>query len=148
MDAGYWSPCARLVWNPVKAPDIRFLSSQFRKQHRHVKAMSRTSLAEAIYATYHFYELTVFILFITLSAYTTRVGSGTFPTELLDGIGEFIQKKGCEWGVTTKRKRRIGWLDTVVIRYAHIINDFNALALTKIDVLDDLEEVVNFTLVN
>ncbi|CAH8488804.1 hypothetical protein MS3_00002253 [Schistosoma haematobium] len=76
-----------------------------------------------------------------IKAYTTRVGSGTFPTELLDGIGEFIQKKGCEWGVTTKRKRRIGWLDTVVIRYAHIINDFNALALTKIDVLDDLEEV-------
>ncbi|CAH8437088.1 unnamed protein product [Schistosoma rodhaini] len=76
-----------------------------------------------------------------IKAYTTRVGSGPFPSELLDGIGEFIQKKGCEWGVTTKRKRRIGWLDTVVIRYAHIINDFNALALTKIDVLDDLEEV-------
>ncbi|KAH8850131.1 Adenylosuccinate synthetase [Schistosoma japonicum] len=76
-----------------------------------------------------------------IKAYTTRVGSGPFPTELLDGIGEYIQKKGNEWGVTTKRMRRIGWLDTVVIRYAHIINDFNALALTKIDVLDGLKEV-------
>ncbi|KAK4473521.1 hypothetical protein MN116_002882 [Schistosoma mekongi] len=76
-----------------------------------------------------------------IKAYTTRVGSGPFPTELLDGIGEYIQRKGSEWGVTTKRMRRIGWLDTVVIRYAHIINHFNALALTKIDVLDGLKEV-------
>ncbi|VDP20482.1 unnamed protein product [Schistosoma margrebowiei] len=51
VPAGYWSPCAPLVWNPVKAPDIRFSSSHFRKQHpRHEKAVSRTSLAEAIYA--------------------------------------------------------------------------------------------------
>ncbi|VDP81181.1 unnamed protein product [Schistosoma curassoni] len=51
MEAGYWSPCALLVWNPVKAPDIRFSSSHFGKQHlRHEKAMSRTTLAEAIYA--------------------------------------------------------------------------------------------------
>ncbi|CAH8497946.1 unnamed protein product, partial [Schistosoma intercalatum] len=51
VPAGYWSPCAPLVWNPVKAPDIRFSSSQFRKQHLcHEKAVSRTSLAEAIYA--------------------------------------------------------------------------------------------------
>nr|CAH8825995.1 unnamed protein product [Trichobilharzia regenti] len=76
-----------------------------------------------------------------IKAYTTRVGSGAFPTELLDGIGESIQKKGHEWGVTTKRMRRIGWLDIVVVRYAHMINDFTALALTKLDVLDDLEEV-------
>ncbi|CAH8468251.1 unnamed protein product [Heterobilharzia americana] len=75
-----------------------------------------------------------------IKAYTTRVGSGTFPTELLDGVGESIQKKGHEWGVTTKRMRRIGWLDTVVVRYAHMINDFTALALTKLDILDDLEE--------
>ncbi|VDP16118.1 unnamed protein product [Schistosoma margrebowiei] len=47
---GVWSPCAPLIWNPVKAPDIRFSSSHFRKQHRHEKAVSRTSLAEATYA--------------------------------------------------------------------------------------------------
>ncbi|VDP65407.1 unnamed protein product [Schistosoma curassoni] len=51
VPAGYWSPCAPLVWGPVKAPDIRFSSSHFRKQHlRHEKAMSRTSLAEVVYA--------------------------------------------------------------------------------------------------
>ncbi|VDP43791.1 unnamed protein product [Schistosoma margrebowiei] len=51
VPSGYWSPCAPLIWSPVKAPDIRFSSSHFRKQHpRHEKAVSRTSLAEAIYA--------------------------------------------------------------------------------------------------
>ncbi|KER29206.1 hypothetical protein T265_04137 [Opisthorchis viverrini] len=76
-----------------------------------------------------------------LKAYTTRVGSGPFPTELKDGIGSRLQELGKEWGVTTKRRRRVGWLDTVIVRYAHMINNFSALALTKLDVLDGLEEV-------
>lgn len=89
-----------------------------------------------------FSQLLLDFLSIFLSiAYTTRVGSGVFPTELHDGIGERLQEIGQEFGVTTKRRRRVGWLDTVIVRYAHMINHFNALALTKLDVLDGLKEV-------
>lgn len=77
----------------------------------------------------------------TILAYTTRVGLGAFPTELIDSIGELIQKKGKEFGVTTGRKRRVGWLDTVVVRYSHMVNNFDAFALTKLDILDELDEV-------
>ncbi|KAA3677502.1 adenylosuccinate synthase [Paragonimus westermani] len=76
-----------------------------------------------------------------VKAYTTRVGSGPFPTELHDSLGEQLQQIGREWGVTTKRRRRVGWLDTVIVRYAHMINHFTALALTKLDILDGLKEV-------
>lgn len=55
-------------------------------------------------------------------AYTTRVGEGPFPTELTDKIGEELQRVGREWGVTTGRKRRCGWLDLQVIKYGHFIN--------------------------
>ncbi|VDM31262.1 unnamed protein product [Hydatigera taeniaeformis] len=74
-------------------------------------------------------------------AYTTRVGSGAFPTELTGELAEKLQTVGYEFGVTTGRKRRVGWLDAVVLRYAHMINNFTAIALTKLDVLDDLDEV-------
>ena len=57
-------------------------------------------------------------------AYCTRVGDGPFPTELKDEIGDYLQKTGREIGVTTKRKRRCGWLDTVLLRYANMINGF------------------------
>jgi len=74
-----------------------------------------------------------------VKAYTTRVGAGPFPTELLDGIGERIRTVGVEFGTTTGRPRRCGWLDAVILRYAVRINGLNEIALTKLDVLSGLE---------
>ncbi|MBI2874225.1 MAG: adenylosuccinate synthase [Firmicutes bacterium] len=71
-------------------------------------------------------------------AYTTRVGEGPFPTELQDEIGNQIREKGREYGTTTGRPRRCGWLDLVALRYAIRVNGLDGLALTKLDVLDDL----------
>jgi adenylosuccinate synthase len=76
-----------------------------------------------------------------VKAYTTRVGAGPFPTEQLNPIGEKMQDIGREWGVTTGRKRRCGWLDLVVIRYSTLINGYTALNITKLDVLDTFEEL-------
>jgi adenylosuccinate synthase len=76
-----------------------------------------------------------------VKAYTTRVGSGPFPTELLDPIGEKLQSIGHEVGVTTGRKRRCGWLDLVIIKYSHDCNDYTSLNLTKLDVLDSFPEI-------
>jgi len=70
-----------------------------------------------------------------LKAYTTRVGEGPFPTELFDGIGDELQRKGGEFGATTGRKRRCGWLDGVVAADAARLNGLTGLALTKLDVL-------------
>ncbi|MFN7162102.1 MAG: adenylosuccinate synthetase, partial [Fimbriimonadales bacterium] len=68
-------------------------------------------------------------------AYTTRVGEGPFPTELHDAIGERIRDRGREYGTTTGRARRVGWLDLVALRYAARVNGFTHLALTLLDVL-------------
>ncbi|KAJ8952727.1 hypothetical protein NQ314_007478 [Rhamnusium bicolor] len=76
-----------------------------------------------------------------VKAYTTRVGDGPFPTELLDSTGDLMQSRGGEIGVTTKRKRRCGWLDIVLLRYTNIINGYTALCLTKLDILDTLPEL-------
>ncbi|KAJ5925960.1 hypothetical protein N7454_007470 [Penicillium verhagenii] len=76
-----------------------------------------------------------------LKAYTTRVGSGPFPSEQLNAEGEKLQVVGREFGVTTGRKRRCGWLDLVLARYSHAINHYTALNLTKLDVLDDFDEI-------
>jgi adenylosuccinate synthase len=72
-------------------------------------------------------------------AYTTRVGGGPFPTELNDALGERLRKVGDEFGATTGRPRRCGWLDTVVLRYATRVNGLWGIALTKLDVLSGLE---------
>ncbi len=74
-------------------------------------------------------------------AYTTRVGEGPFPTELHDDIGAQIGDRGAEFGTTTGRKRRCGWFDGVIGRYAVRINGLDCLAVTKLDVLDDLAEI-------
>lgn len=74
-------------------------------------------------------------------AYTTRVGSGPFPTELDDKVGEFLGQKGHEFGATTGRKRRCGWLDLVALKYAIRVNGITSLALMKIDVLSGLDEI-------
>jgi adenylosuccinate synthase len=76
-----------------------------------------------------------------LKAYTTRVGGGPFPSELSGDIAEFLRKRGNEYGTTTGRPRRCGWLDTVVARYAQLLNGVDAIALTKLDVLDDFDEI-------
>jgi adenylosuccinate synthase len=74
-------------------------------------------------------------------AYTTRVGGGPFPTELLDDTGAYLQNRGNEFGAVTGRPRRTGWFDAVVVRYSVMLNGFDALALTKLDVLDEVEEI-------
>ena len=74
-------------------------------------------------------------------AYTTRVGEGPFPTELLDDMGEFLRKAGAEYGTTTGRPRRCGWVDTVVGRYATRINGVTDFVVTKLDVLTGLDQV-------
>ncbi|OAG11198.1 Adenylosuccinate synthetase [Paraphaeosphaeria sporulosa] len=76
-----------------------------------------------------------------VKAYTTRVGSGPFPTEQLSADGEKLQQVGHEVGVTTGRKRRCGWLDLVVVKHSHACNDYTAINLTKLDVLDDFDEL-------
>ncbi len=74
-------------------------------------------------------------------AYTTRVGSGPFPTELLDEMGDRIRNRGQEYGASTGRPRRCGWFDAVVARYSRLINSLDSLVITKMDVLDELPEI-------
>jgi adenylosuccinate synthase len=74
-------------------------------------------------------------------AYTTRVGEGPFPTELDGGVGQLLCDRGAEFGTTTGRKRRCGWFDGVIGRYAVRINGLDCLAITKLDVLDELDEI-------
>tara|TARA_Y100001970_G_C14198835_1_gene839841 strand:- start:830 stop:2116 length:1287 start_codon:yes stop_codon:yes gene_type:complete len=81
-----------------------------------------------------------YVLGIT-KAYTTRVGEGPFPTELKDKIGELLGKRGKEFGTVTSRKRRCGWFDGVLVRQTIKISGINGIALTKLDVLDELDEI-------
>ncbi len=76
-----------------------------------------------------------------VKAYTTRVGSGPFPTELLDETGEFLRAQGSEFGATTGRPRRCGWFDAVLVRHAVKLNGITSLAVTKLDVLDQMEKI-------
>jgi adenylosuccinate synthase len=77
-----------------------------------------------------------------VKAYTTRVGRGPLPTELHDEIGERIQHRGAEFGATTGRRRRCGWLDTAVVRNAARINSLTGIAVTKLDVLSGLKNLM------
>ena len=76
-----------------------------------------------------------------VKAYTTRVGEGPLPTELFDKTGEYLQQKGHEFGTTTSRPRRCGWLDLVVLRHSTMISGVTQLAITKLDVLNGLKQV-------
>lgn len=76
-----------------------------------------------------------------VKAYSTRVGAGPFPTELFDEVGEFLCTKGNEFGATTGRRRRTGWLDAVAVRRAVELNSLSGFCMTKLDVLDGLDEV-------
>ena len=81
-----------------------------------------------------------YVLGIT-KAYTTRVGEGPFPTELKNNIGELLGKRGKEFGTVTSRKRRCGWFDGVLVRQTIKISGINGIALTKLDVLDEFDEI-------
>jgi len=76
-----------------------------------------------------------------VKAYTTRVGQGPFPSELFDAVGDRIQKVGAEFGATTGRRRRCGWLDTVIVRNSVRLNGLTGVAITKLDVLGGLDEL-------
>jgi len=76
-----------------------------------------------------------------VKAYTTRVGEGPFPTELTTDIGQEIRRRGQEYGASTGRPRRCGWFDAVLVAYARLINNLDTLVLTKLDVLDELQEI-------
>ncbi|MFH1645223.1 MAG: adenylosuccinate synthase, partial [Candidatus Omnitrophota bacterium] len=76
-----------------------------------------------------------------VKAYTTRVGEGPFPTEFSDELKDIIRKKGKEFGATTGRPRRCGWFDAVLVKRAVMVNGIEEIAVTKLDVLDDLEKI-------
>ena len=76
-----------------------------------------------------------------VKAYTTRVGNGPFPTELNNEMGDRIRELGHEYGATTGRPRRCGWLDTVIVRMSERINGLSSIAVTRLDILDQLEEI-------
>jgi adenylosuccinate synthase len=78
---------------------------------------------------------------LVLKAYSTRVGSGPFPTELHDATGEFLRKRGNEYGTSTGRPRRTGWFDAVVARTAVALSGADGVAITKLDCLDELDEI-------
>ena len=80
-------------------------------------------------------------IFGVAKAYTTRVGSGPFPTELTDSIGDYLVEKGNEFGTVTKRRRRCGWFDVNLVKQTVIISGVNDIVLTKLDVLDSLDEI-------
>jgi adenylosuccinate synthase len=76
-----------------------------------------------------------------IKAYTTRVGEGPLPTELFNKAGDHLQKKGHEYGTTTNRPRRCGWLDLVVVKHSCMISDVTKIVITKLDVLNGLDNV-------
>jgi adenylosuccinate synthase len=80
-------------------------------------------------------------VYSVVKAYCTRVGSGPFPTELDNDLGEELRRIGYEFGTTTGRSRRCGWLDAVAVKYGHMINGFTAICFTKLDVLDTFDEI-------
>lgn len=101
---------------------------------------SNTVAAQAAAGAGVGYKKIGYVLGIT-KAYTTRVGSGPFPTELHDEVGEEIGKKGHEFGTSTGRKRRCGWFDAVLVRQAIKTGGIDGIALTKMDVLDGFDEI-------
>lgn len=81
------------------------------------------------------------VISLQVKAYTTRVGSGPFPTEILGNVGDMLRAAGMEFGTTTGRPRRCGWLDIVALKYCCQINGLSSLNLTKLDVLSDFLEI-------
>ncbi len=86
-------------------------------------------------------DLKINKIFGVTKAYTTRVGYGPFPTEIKGKIGDMLREKGSEYGATTGRSRRCGWLDMVSLKYAKRINNITSLIVTKLDVLSFLDNI-------
>ena len=105
-----------------------------------VEMVGKSDVANAVALNSAVFNLTRIIGVI--KAYTTRVGAGPFPTELDDETGRHLSRVGQEFGAVTGRPRRCGWFDAVVVRYSARINGLDAVALTKLDVLDGLPEVL------
>jgi adenylosuccinate synthase len=101
---------------------------------------SNTVAAQAAIGTGSGADKVGYVLGIT-KAYTTRVGSGPFPTELTDEVGEILGQRGHEFGTTTGRKRRCGWFDAAQVRQAVKVSGIHGIALTKLDVMDTLKEI-------
>ena len=101
---------------------------------------SNTVAAQAAIGSGMGVDAVKYVLGIT-KAYTTRVGTGPFPTEQDNEVGQFLGEKGREFGTVTGRKRRCGWFDAVLVRQAVRVNGIHGIALTKLDVLDGLEEI-------
>lgn len=80
-------------------------------------------------------------VFGVMKAYSTKVGDGPYPTEQINDIGEFLRKEGHEFGVTTGRPRRCGWFDLPAMKYTAMVNGYTALAMTKLDILDKMDEI-------
>jgi len=80
-------------------------------------------------------------VFGVMKAYSTKVGDGPYPTEQINDIGEFLRAEGHEFGVTTGRPRRCGWFDLPAMKYTAMVNGYTALAMTKLDILDKLDEI-------
>jgi adenylosuccinate synthase len=76
-----------------------------------------------------------------VKAYTSRVGEGNFPTELLDAVGDGIRERGHEYGTTTGRPRRVGWMDAVALQFSALVNGLDRLAITLLDVLSGMDQV-------
>jgi len=143
---------------PYVIDTIEYLDNAFREKKRILIEGANAHMLDIDYGTYPFVTSShptiggvftglgispskVGSIIGVVKAYTTRVGEGPFPTELLDQTGDLLRKVGREFGTTTGRPRRCGWLDLVVLRYSCIINGYTALNLTKIDVMTGLETI-------
>ncbi|KAI0221207.1 Adenylosuccinate synthetase [Lamellibrachia satsuma] len=120
--------------SPMVVDTVTLLNKALRNHENNI-------LVEGANATMLDIDFGTYPMVTSMKAYTTRVGCGSFPSELDEELGDLIRTKGAEIGVTTGRPRRCGWLDVVMLQYAHMINGFSAFALTKLDVLDSLPEL-------
>ncbi|KVH94719.1 Adenylosuccinate synthase, active site-containing protein, partial [Cynara cardunculus var. scolymus] len=115
---------------PFITDTVHFMNESISQKKKILVEGGQATMLDIDFGTYPF-----------VKAYTTRVGSGPFPTELLDKAGDLLRFSGQEFGTTTGRPRRCGWLDIVALKYVCQINGFSSLNLTKLDVLSDLPEI-------
>jgi len=152
----YWQDLSAIRKNPlVKISDVsQFLSQSQEKGKNILFEGAQATLLDIAHGTYPFvtssnptiggiytgsgFRPRNLRVYGVVKAYTTRVGKGPFPTELKDSLGKQLRKVGNEFGTTTGRPRRCGWLDLTIIKYAKLINGFDALVLTKLDILSGI----------
>lgn len=156
----------RIVMNQMIVDSIEYMNDALHKGRRIIAEGANATMLDIDFGTYpyitsssttvggvctglgvppHVIESNIGIM----KAYTTRVGGGPFPTELTDEIGTKLQKVGHEFGATTGRPRRCGWLDLNVVKYSHKINGLTSINMTKLDVLTGVKKIkvaVNYEL--